>query len=171
MTPLPGPVRQVGFVVRDFDETLQSWLAVGVGPWYVMRGISFQGLYRDRPCEVTLSIGLTNIGDVQLEVIWQENAGPSIYTEFLDKGREGFHQLAWWTTDFDTTVRGAEDAGWPVVWAGGQDRSAVRIPGVVGRPGEILEIVELTEGVAAFNDLIRDAANGWDGSDPIRTLG
>ncbi|MFZ0832953.1 MAG: VOC family protein [Mycobacterium sp.] len=172
MTPLPGPARQIGFVVEDFDATLQSWLAIGVGPWHVMRGISFAGLYRNQPCEVTLSIGLTNIGDMQIEVIQQENDGPSIYTEFLDSGRRGFHQLAWWTADFDATLRGAQAAGWPVVWSGGQDlgaRFAYLEPSA--GPAEILEIVELSEGVSAFNDLIRDAADGWDGSDPIRTLG
>ena len=35
----------------------------------------------------------------------------------------------------------------------------------------VFEISELTDGVSAFNELIRDAAAEWDGSDPIRTLG
>lgn len=172
MTPMPGPARQIGFVVEDFDATLQSWLAVGVGPWYVMRGMRLEGLYRDEPCEVTLSIGLTNIGDMQIEVIQQESAKASIYTEFLNNGKRGFHQLAWWTSDFDGTLRTAEAAGWPVVWSGGEDlgaRFAYLQPSA--GPAEILEIVEVTEGVAGFNEVIRDAANGWDGSDPIRTLG
>lgn len=172
MTPLPGPVRQIGFVVTDFDQTLQSWLAVGVGPWYVMRGLTLAGRYRDKPCEVTLSIGLTNIGDVQIEVIQQQSAGRSVYTEFLDSGRRGYHQLAWWTTDFDDTLRGAQAAGWPVVWSGGEELGArFAYLESSGGPADILEVVELTEGVSAFNDLIRDAAREWDGKDPIRTLG
>ena len=41
MPPLPGPVRQIGYVVHDFDAALASWLAAGVGPWYVLRGVNF----------------------------------------------------------------------------------------------------------------------------------
>ncbi|MGZ4520585.1 MAG: hypothetical protein ACXVXW_09280 [Mycobacteriaceae bacterium] len=59
-----------------------------------------------------------------------------------------------------------------MVWSGGEDlgaRFAYLQPSV--GPAEILEIVEVTEGVVGFNEVIRHAANGWDGSDPIRTLG
>lgn len=77
---LPGPVRQIGYVVRDFDAALESWLAAGIGPWYVIRGLRMKALYRGDPCAVTLSIGLANSGDLQLEVIWQDDATPSIYT-------------------------------------------------------------------------------------------
>jgi hypothetical protein len=36
MSPLPGRVRQIGYVVRDFDAALASWVAAGVGPLYVL---------------------------------------------------------------------------------------------------------------------------------------
>jgi hypothetical protein len=35
----------------------------------------------------------------------------------------------------------------------------------------VYEITELTDVVRAFNKTIRDAADGWDGTDPIRTVG
>ncbi len=31
MRPLPGPIRQIGYVVRDFDQALATWLELGVG--------------------------------------------------------------------------------------------------------------------------------------------
>lgn len=170
--PLPGSVRQIGFVVDDFDHALQAWLAAGVGPWYVMREVPLEGLYRGRPCKVMLSIGLTNIGDMQVEVIQQKDDTPSIYTEFLTRGRVGFHQLAWWVTDFDAAVRSAQAAGWPVVWSGGEP-AGVRFAYVEPPTGlaTVFEISEITDGVSAFFQLIRDAADEWDGSDPIRVLG
>jgi hypothetical protein len=171
MSPLPGPVRQIGYVVHDFDAALASWLAAGVGPWYVVRGVKFRARYRGEPCEVTLTIGLANSGDLQVEVIRQDDATPSIYTEFLAGGREGFHQLAWWATDFDSAVHDAQAAGWPVVWAGGED-VGVRFTYVEPpfRLATVFEISELNDRVSALNALIRDAADGWDGSDPVRTL-
>jgi len=172
MSPFSGPIRQIGYVVNDFDRAVASWLEVGVGPWYVMRGLTQRGLYSGEPCEVTLTLGLANSGDMQVEVIRPEDAAPSIDTEFLAFGRQGFHQLAWRVTDFDIAVRNAEAADWPVVWCGGQ-AEGLRYAYVEPPAGlaAVYEITELTDVVRAFNKTIRDAADGWDGTDPIRTVG
>lgn len=169
--PLPGPIRQIGFVVADLDETLQSWLALGVGPWYVLRGQQQRALYRGEPCEVRLTIAFANSGDMQVEVIAQENDTPSIYTEFLSGGRGGFHQFAYWVDDFDAAVASAQGAGWPVVWSGGADegtRYAYVEPSA--GPAAIIEIMELNAATAGLGEFVRAAADGWDGSDPIRSL-
>ena len=39
MTVLPGPIRQIGYVVTDLDRAIASWLELGVGPWFVMSGL------------------------------------------------------------------------------------------------------------------------------------
>jgi hypothetical protein len=118
--PLPGPIRQVGYVARDLDRAMADWLALGVGPWFVVREYTQQVIYRGKASEVTISIALANSGDLQVELIQQHGDTPSIFTEFLGSGREGFHQFAWWVTDFDAAVTSAEAAGWPVVWCGGE---------------------------------------------------
>ncbi len=170
--PFPGPVRQFGYVVADFDDALSGWLAAGVGPWYVLRGLSQRGLYRGEPCQVTLSIGMTNIGDLQIEVIQQEDDTPSVYTEFLASGRHGFHQLAWWVDDFEAALHAAQERGWPVVWSGGGDvgvRFAYLEPDV--GPAAVFELTELTDAIAGLDQMIRAATADWDGSDPVRVLG
>ena len=170
--PLPGPIRQVGFVVRDLDRSIAEWLAMGVGPWYVVRNRVQQAYYRGNPCEVTMSIALANSGDLQLELIQQHDDVPSIFTEFLEMHGEGFHQFAWWVADFDRAVAAAESAGWPVVWSGGED-TATRFAYVEppsGSPATIYELMELTEVTEGMGAFFRDAAKGWDGSDPIREI-
>jgi hypothetical protein len=172
MNALPGPVRQIGYVVSDIDGALAGWVELGVGPWFVMRNLSQRVLYRGEPCEITLSLALANSGDMQIEVIQQLDDTSSIFTEFLSSGREGFHQLAYWTEDFEATMRAVGAAGWPVVWAGGEDvgtRFAYVEP--ANSPATIVEIMELTEITAGVGTFIREAAEGWDGSDPIRNLG
>ena len=32
---LPGVVRQIGYVVDDLDGSLDRWLQLGVGPWFM----------------------------------------------------------------------------------------------------------------------------------------
>ena len=39
MTVLPGPIRQIGYVVTDLDQAIAGWLELGVGPWFVIRGL------------------------------------------------------------------------------------------------------------------------------------
>ena len=168
---LPGEVRQVGYVVRDLDRAIASWLDLGVGPWFVLRGQPQTGQYRGEPCSVTLSVGFANSGDLQIELIQQDDDAPSIYTEFLDSGREGYHQLAWWAEDFDAALRAARESGWPVVWSGG-DEGSVRYAYLEPPDGPvpIVEIMELTAASRGMATLVRGAAEGWDGSDPVRSL-
>ncbi|EFC83946.1 VOC family protein [Parafrankia sp. EUN1f] len=169
---LPGVVRQNGYVVRDLDATIAAWLSLGIGPWYVLRERPQVGLYRGQECEVTVSVAFANSGDLQLELIAQHGDEPSIYTEFLESGREGYHQLAFWAPDFDATMSAVTAAGLPVVWSGGGDggtRFAYVEP--PAGPATIIEIMELNPATEGMAGLVRAAAENWDGSDPVRSIG
>ena len=172
MSVLPGHIRQIGYVVTDLDQALASWIELGVGPWYVIRNVPQRVLYRGEPCEIMLSLALANSGELQVELIHQQDDTPSIFTEFLASRGEGFHQLAYWAEDFDATMQAINVAGWPVVWSGGEDlgtRFAYVEP--PHSPATIIEIMELTDTTVGMGKFIRDAADGWDGIDPIRELG
>jgi catechol 2,3-dioxygenase-like lactoylglutathione lyase family enzyme len=169
MNVLPGPIRQIGYVVTDLDRAIASWVQLGVGPWFVIRGLPMRVLYRGEPCETSLSLALSNSGEMQVELIQQEDDTPSIFTEFLASTGPGYHQLAYWTEDFDATMEAVEDAGWPIVWSGGEG-FGVRFAYVepLDGPAAVIEISELTETALASSTYIRDSAAGWNGSDPIR---
>ncbi|GAT07128.1 uncharacterized protein RMCN_0261 [Mycolicibacterium novocastrense] len=66
----------------------------------------------------------------------------------------------------------AREAGWPVVWSGGEDVGArfayLEAP---DSPATIIEVMELTETTTGMAHYVRDSAANWDGSDPIRVLG
>ena len=170
---LPGPVRQNGYVVRDLDRAIEAWLAVGVGPWLLLRHLAQKGsVYRGTPTAPVVSIGFANSGELQIELIEQEDDSPSIYREFLDAGREGFHHLAWWVEDFDAVARRAAGAGWPLVHSGdtgGLAQFAYYDTGAV--TSTVIEVMEMTDATRWMVTTVRDASVGWDGSDPVRTLG
>lgn len=172
MTVLPGPVRQIGYVVTDLDHAMAGWVQLGVGPWFVMRALPMRALYRGEPCETSLSIAWSNSGELQIELIEQRDDTPSVFTEFLNARGAGLHQLAYWATDFGAAMRAVEEAGWPVVWSGGEEYG-VRFAYVEppNAPAAVIEISELTDATAANAIFIHDAAAEWDGADPIRVLG
>ena len=171
MSVLPGVIRQIGYIVRDLDAAIASWVDLDVGPWFVLRRMPIRALYRGEPCEVSITLALANSGEMQLELIQPDDDTPSIYTEFLASGHEGYHQLAYWTEDFDTTMKSITEAGWPVAWSGGADVGAkfayVEPPNA---PATIIEIMELNEATIGMMTFVRDAAANWDGSDPVRVL-
>ncbi|BBX30238.1 VOC family protein [Mycolicibacterium alvei] len=170
---LPGAVRQIGYVVTDLDDTIARWLKMGVGPWFVIRNLPQRVSYRGAPCEVKLSLALSNSGDLQVELIQQHDDTPSIFTEFLAGAPAdgGFHQLAYWAADFDSAMANLAEAGWPLVWSGGEGEG-VRFAYFEPPTGAaIIEIMELTESSAGMAAYVRAQAADWDGSDPVRELG
>ena len=84
-----GPLRQMGFVVRDIDKAMRHWVEVcGVGPWFYADRLPLDGYrYKGRAYDIPhLSIALANSGDVQLELIQQRCQTPSLYWDFLNAG-------------------------------------------------------------------------------------
>lgn len=169
---LPGVIRQIGYIVQDFDKALAEFVALGVGPFYVLRGIEQTGIYRGQECTVRLTVGLANSGDLQIEIIHQDNDAPSIYSEFTSAGGDGFHQWAYWAEDYDAALAAGQAAGWEVVWSGGEPGTAryAYFEPPSGSAATIIELMELTPATIGLGELVRTAAVGWDGSDPIRTL-
>ncbi|MCV7290592.1 VOC family protein [Mycolicibacterium wolinskyi] len=167
---LPGTVCQIGYVVPDLDDAISGWLQMGVGPWFVIRGLPQRVTFRGEPCAVTLSMALSNSGDLQIELIQQLDDTRSVFTEFLDTTGGGFHQLAYWAPDFDGAMAKLDDAGWPKVWWGGEAdgvRFAYFEPPAGAAIVEIMELTDASQGMATF---VRQAAARWDGSDPVREL-
>jgi len=171
-TILPGPIRQNGYVVRHLDAAIDGWLAAGVGPWLLLPHLTQTGtVYRGQPTEPVVSIAFANSGDLQLELIVQENDAPSIYREFLDAGREGFHHLAWWAEDFDAVDRAVTGAGWPVVHSGDSGGMAQFVYyDQGGATSTVIEVMELNDTTRWMATTVRKAADTWDGSDPVRNL-
>lgn len=169
----PGPIRQSAYVVHDLEESIGRWLGMGIGPWTVLASFEQVGSeYRGRPTAPTVSFAFANSGELQIELIHQEDESPSIYKEFIDGGRVGFHHVAFWSESFDATVAASEAAGWPVVHrgtAGGMANFAYVDAG--GFTSTVVEVMELNDATRWMANLVRESALGWDGRDPVRSLG
>jgi hypothetical protein len=174
MSRLFGAVAQNGYVVRDLAAAMDHWITVmGVGPWFYFERVAIDWFrHRGADSAVEISVALANSGDLQIELIQQRNDAPSMYREFLAAGREGLQHMAYWTTEYQALYDRALALGYRV----GQEG---QIGGVQGRfayfdtethPGTVIEISDVSGPKGAFFALVRQAAIGWDGSDPIRAL-
>lgn len=172
MSRLFGPLRQMGYVVRDVDAAMRHWVNVcGVGPWFIadrlpLTRFTYNGQRHD---DIHLSIALANSGDMQIELIQQRCATPSMYQEFLAKHPDGgLQHWSSWPENYDELYNRALVNGYTV----GQEGDAPRGPFVYfrqeGHPGTVIEMSHATPTRKRIFDAVRAAAIGWDGSDPIR---
>ena len=171
MSRLFGPLRQMGYVVRDIESAMRHWVEVcGVGPWfYVERAALTVFAYRGvRHDGIHLSIALANSGDVQVELIQQRCDTPSMYRDFLAAGREGLQHWSSWPENYDALYERALAGGYSVGQEGDNPRGRFVYFQNEGHPGTVIEMADLTPARHRVFDQIRDAAQAWDGSDPIR---
>jgi catechol 2,3-dioxygenase-like lactoylglutathione lyase family enzyme len=166
-------VRQNAYLVNDLHQGIDRWLRLGIGPWIVLRSFAqVDSEYRGRATAPIVSIAFANSGELQIELIHQEDESPSIYKEFTDGGRSGFHHIAFWSEDFDATMAAAANAGWPVVHhgtGGGIAKFAYLDAG--GFTSTVIEVMEYNETTKWMTTMVREAAKDWDGRDPVRNLG
>jgi hypothetical protein len=168
-----GPLRQVGYVVRDIEQAMMQWTRMGVGPWHYFEKVPVEDFrYKGIPYDLQTSVALANSGYVQLEIIQQRNDAPSLYRDFLRTGGEGAHHVAYWTEQFDEHSR--------LFVAGGYTIGHSGTIGVNGRfvyyiheecPGTVIELSEMSGFKGEYFKVIAETAQHWDGSDPIRRVG
>ncbi|HZD25722.1 MAG TPA: VOC family protein [Alphaproteobacteria bacterium] len=170
MSLLFGPLRQMGYVVRDIEAAMRHWIEVcRIGPWFYVDRLPVSDFrYRGEPSDPHISIALANSGDVQVELIQQRNDVPTMYLDFLGAGHEGLQHWSSWPTDYDAIYGRALVAGYAV----GQEADSPRGRFVYflneGHPGTVIEMAHLTDARRRIFDGIREAALGWDGRDPVR---
>jgi methylmalonyl-CoA/ethylmalonyl-CoA epimerase len=166
-----GPVMQMAFVPSDFDAAIRHWTqAMGVGPFTLIENIRLENMrYRGEPSDCVFSLALAYWGDMQIELIRQENDAPNIY-----RGAEGagLHHTCILTDDIAKAreIALAAEATILVEADVGEDGGVLYVH-TGGGPGSIVEILQPASGTDALFAMIKAASVGWDGSDPVRKLG
>lgn len=116
-------VAQVGFIVKDVEETKKKWaafLGVEVPPTqpigdYAVTQTKFQG---EPAPEAYCWMAFFDVGPgLQLELI-QPNDQPSTWRIFLEEHGEGIHHVAFQVKDSAACVARAEEAGLKLVQKG-----------------------------------------------------
>ncbi|MDB5480808.1 MAG: hypothetical protein JWO83_1861 [Caulobacteraceae bacterium] len=172
-----GPIMQLAFVPTDFEAAIDYWTRVmGVGPFLLWEHIAVDELtYRGDVVTVDFSVALAQWGDIQIELIRQDDAQPSIYRDW---NSDALHHIQLAVDDYDEALAACERAGFPVAMAGrgllgSKDlRFAYCDLGRFG-PAGFIEFAYRPPGSAGALERMtrmKEAARNWDGSDPVRPL-
>ena len=114
---------QVGFIVKDIEETKKKWAAVlgtEVPPTQPCGDYAVtQTVFEGQPApEANALLAFFDVRPgLQIELI-QPNEAPSTWRNFLNEHGEGMHHLAFQVKDSKAQVRAAEESGLRLVQHG-----------------------------------------------------
>ncbi len=177
MLPLPFPDRgfmQFCWLVPDLDAAMAAWTRhCGVGPFFRFDQVAYEKPnYRGTASgNADITAAIAQAGDVQIELVCVRDKKPSIWQEGPTAGRSGFHHAAIYCQDYDATMASYAKAGSEVIFTGLMMGFRVGWIDAVSTLGFFVELIEANPVAEGIFGKFRQAAENWDGTDPVRRLG
>lgn len=163
---------QACWIVSDLQEAMPRFQrTMGCGPFFFIENSTVDNaVYLGNPTKQVSDIGLAQAGDMQIELIQPKTPCPSVYLDVIPPGTEGFHHLCYFTEDYDGERARYEAMGAPAAFEGIFGDMRVAYYDTRKLTGFMTEVLEDNAGVKDLFAMIRHAAEGWDGRDPIRPI-
>ena len=163
-------VIQASWVVDDIESKALEWVrATGIGPFFLFEKIPVEEpSYRGRPVTIDFSVAIAQAGDVQIELVSQQNDAPSAYRDLIAKGHSGFHHIALYCMDYDADLESYRDQGFVPVVEGKFAGKRFCYVDTSAALGCMVELIEDSPVQVEFFARIAAAARDWDGTRPIR---
>jgi glyoxalase/bleomycin resistance protein/dioxygenase superfamily protein len=167
-----GPIRQLGYVVRDIEAAMAHWTDVlGVGPFFFFpRVVALDATYRGQPQPFEVAIALSNSGPTQIELMCQLDGGPSALRDFAERHGEGLHHTAFWTSAFDADLATFEQRGYGVWQRGAIGSRDNRFAYLERGDQTVIELSEVSGFKSKLFAFIAETCASWDGTKPVRSL-
>ncbi len=169
------PIIQICWKVDNMEAAARQWSALmGAGPFFLVPHIQFDDLIdRGKPATLDQSSAVGQWGSVQVELFEQHCDSPSILRDMFAPGSTGLQHMTWVADDLDSETRRMEGLGFPRVWSCKLRESGMRIAMFDTRPvlGALSEVYEENASIRQFYRAIAQAAKGWKGEDPVRSIG
>lgn len=165
---------QLCWVVPDLDAAMKRWVSqAGAGPFFVFEDVHFEdGMYRGQPSDVAphrAAIG--QHGDMQIELIQPISDVPGIWSDVVPHGGFGFHHTGLYCEDYEAEKQALLSTGAELAFEGLMMGARTCYIDTVATLGFMTELITANPTAAHVFGMFREAAEGWDGSDPVRTMG
>jgi hypothetical protein len=167
-----GPPVQVAYVVPDVDVAARQWVTdIGAGPFFIRRHIEANDvMYRNQPGEFDHSSAYGQWGPLMVELMQDHGTAPSVVRERFGPSDSGLHHLAFIVRDLDEATRQLGTSGFELVMTARSTSTRYYFVDAVATLGHMIELYERSSRLEAFYDMVRNAADGWNGADPLREL-
>ena len=165
---------QLCWVVPDLDAAIAHWVrSAGAGPFFVFEDVHFaDSAYRGQPLDIAphrAAIG--QYGEMQIELIQPLDDSAGIWRDVVPFGKAGFHHTGLYCTDYQREYDVYRAAGHDVAFEGLMMGARTCYFDTVNALGFMTELITANPVAEMVFGQIRAASEGWDGADPVRTLG
>ncbi|MFX0023159.1 MAG: VOC family protein [Candidatus Hermodarchaeota archaeon] len=136
-------VDQLGFVYKDIKKQAELMKSIFKLPNFIFSGPkSHSYVYRGKESEVTLDVGISRIGNTQIELI-QLIEGECVYNEFLDQGKQGLQHIGVYVENVQQSIADFEKLGIKPIQTGRVLRHIFAYMDTEAIFGTIIELLEL----------------------------
>lgn len=168
-----GPIRQLGYLVEDVTAAANTWMeSQGVGPWTIIRNVPLNCIYKGEASQPLVHIGLSFLGDMQIELIQQVNDAPSPYLRYIQQGQYGLHHTAHLCEDIELSLTLAGDQGHQILCDIRMPDGGRYVYTHVPALGEhvFTEFLSATDRMKQMFQQGQAAAEAWDGTQKMHVI-
>jgi hypothetical protein len=173
-TPKVGPFVQLAYFVADAEAAARRWAReFGAGPFFLMEHIPLENaIHRGTPAALDHTSAYGQLGSVMIELIQQHGEYPSVFRDMYAPGDYGLHHMARFARDFDAELARLRGLGYATAMTASTALgSRFAFADATAEFGHMLEVYEDEPGMRGFYAMIANVSQGWDGTDPVRSLG
>ena len=164
---------QNAYFVNDAKASARRMVEVlGAGPFFVFEHIPLsECLYRGSGSALDHTSAYGQCGELMMELVQQNNDGPSVFRDLYAPGEEGLHHVATFSDALDEELSRYAEMGFPTATLAATE-TGTRFAFVDTSEvlGHMVELYQDDSGIRDFYAMVADAAKDWDGTDPVRTL-
>lgn len=161
---------QTCWLVPDLAEAIDGWVrTAGVGPFFWFDDVgATEGRHRGQPADFpTSTAAIAYAGDLQIELVCQENDAPGVFRDVFPLGEHGLHHLARICHDYEAERDEMVAQGHEVAFEGTVGGSRTCWIDTMATLGFMVELLEPSDARDGWFAHMRKTAERWDGGDRI----
>jgi Glyoxalase/Bleomycin resistance protein/Dioxygenase superfamily len=158
------------WVVPDLEAAMHRWLDMGYGPFLDFEVDLPDAIYRGKKVPLKALAAMTHGGGVQIELIQQTSDGPSAYRDAFPAGGGGFHHICRIVDDYPAEIAALRKLDIALATEGTFSGIPFCYADMRASLGFFVELAPNMPLVRSIYRAVIEAAEQWDGDDPIRPL-
>ncbi len=174
MADVPAPIGvpvQIAYAVDDVESAAASFARrFAAGPFFVRHHPQFEAIHDRAPAVFNHSSAYGQWGEMQVELVQLGACSPeSLRRQVVTAA--GIHHVAMFVESLSAEQARLDALGMPCVMRA-TTPSGLQFAFHDGRAelGHLVEIYEPADSVVRLYRMVREAARGWDGNDPVRSI-
>lgn len=174
MTWSAGPAVQIAYHVPDPESAAVEFArCFGWGPFFYFEHIALSECrFRGAAAEFDHGSAYGQAGELMVELITQHDDRPSVLRDMFLRDEVGIHHVAHFVASLPEALEQARQANIEIALdACTATGTRFAMLDLTSRLGHMVEIYEGRDDLLKFYRYVRRAADGWDGSQPLRRLG